>query len=180
MGTFIIIQGLIMGAGHSTGNISATDILVPGAGIIRKEPSFTLAGRLNTAADYMHMHPESRVILTGGLADGQLASEAQVMAWYLEDHGIEPNRIILEEESSNTLENITYSMTLIKQTENRELDEVLIITSDYHLLRTQMIARRAGLKAAGIRSVSPSGLYKQYAVREFFAIFKSMFFDWPH
>jgi uncharacterized SAM-binding protein YcdF (DUF218 family) len=179
VGTFMIIQGLIMTAGRWTGNISASDIIVPGAGIIRKEPSFTLAGRLDTAADYMHLHPESRAILTGGLADGQLASEAQVMAWYLEDRGIESSRIILEEQSSNTLENITHSMTLIKQAENRDLSEVLIITSDYHLLRTQMIARRAGLKAAGIRSLSPPDLYKQYAVREFFAIFKSMFLDGP-
>jgi len=178
-GVFLIVQGLILSAGLLTPPPETAYVLVPGAGIIRKEPSFTLARRLDQAAEFLQAHPDSRVILTGGLAEGQLASEAQVMAWYLEGLGIDNQRMIKEEQASNTLENIVYSQRLVEKRDHEQLDQILIITSDYHLLRAQMLARRAGLTAYGVRAPSPPGLYQEYAIREFFALFKSMVFDWP-
>lgn len=154
-------------------------LLVPGAGIIRREPSFTLARRLDTAISYLSVNPETKVIVSGGLSDGQLASEAQVMAWYLEKHDISAERILLEENASNTLENILFSKELIEHIQRQPLKEITIITSDYHMLRAQMLANRMGLKAVGVKSSSSLGLYQQYAVREYFAIFKSMLLDWP-
>jgi uncharacterized SAM-binding protein YcdF (DUF218 family) len=177
-GFFILIQSMIYLAGNIESNSVASTVLVPGAGIIRTEPSFTLAKRLDTAFAYLNAHPESIAILSGGKSHGQLASEAQVMAWYLERLGIDSRRLIMEELSSNTMENIRFSQELYETHEKQPLQEIMLITSDYHLLRAQMIARRSGLRAYGTRSVSPSGLYLEYAVREFFAIFKSMIFDW--
>ncbi|SMP44741.1 YdcF family protein [Anoxynatronum buryatiense] len=176
---FLATQGLLLVVSTSKDVPADVIALVPGAGIVRKEPSFTLAGRLDTAALFLKDRPNSTVVLTGGHSDGQLASEAQVMAWYLERHGIEPERMILEEKASNTLENITYAAELMNMQENHSLNAVLIITSDYHLLRSLMLARRFGFQAYGMEAHSPIGLYRKYAIREFFAIFKSMLFDWP-
>jgi uncharacterized SAM-binding protein YcdF (DUF218 family) len=177
-GFFILIQSMIYFAGTFETDPAISTILVPGAGIIRTEPSFTLSKRLDTAFEYLDAHPESIVILSGGKSHGQLASEAQVMQWYLERLGIESDRILKEEYASNTMENIHLSKKMYEEKKKQPLREIMLITSDYHLLRTKMIARRAGLRAYGLRSVSPPGLYQEYAVREFFAIFKSMFFDW--
>jgi len=176
---FLVTQGLLLATSTSRKVPSDVMALVPGAGIVRKEPSFTLAGRLNAAAVFLKQYPETSVVLTGGHSDGQLASEAQVMAWYLERHGIDSERLILEEKASNTLENITYAVEIMREIEHQPVEAVLIITSDYHLLRSLMLARRFGLRAYGITAASPAPLYRQYAVREFFAIFKSMIFDWP-
>lgn len=179
IGSFIMVQILIASAGKWNQHYTSEYLLVPGAGIIRKEPSFTLAGRLDTAIHYLLNNPETKVIVSGGLSDGQLASEAQVMAWYLEKHNIGSDRIILEEKASNTMENILFSKKQVEDLYNQSLNEIIIITSDYHMLRSQMIARRVGMTAEGIKSSSPPDLYQQYAVREYFAIFKSMLLDWP-
>ncbi|MEN1759086.1 YdcF family protein [Anoxynatronum sibiricum] len=177
--TFLVTQGLLLAVSTSKDVPADAIALVPGAGIIRKEPSFTLAGRLDTAALFLKDRPNSTVVLTGGHSDGQLASEAQVMAWYLERHGIDAERMILEEKASNTMENITYAVEMMNMQENHSGNAVLIITSDYHLLRSMMLARRYGLQVYGMEAHSPAALYRQYAIREFFAIFKSMLFDWP-
>ena len=178
-GSFLIVQGLIASTVQWHQNSSSEYLLVPGAGIIRREPSFTLARRLDTAIDYLNNHPGTKVIVSGGLSDGQLASEAQVMAWYLEKNDISPSRIILEEEASNTLENVVFSKKRLEELYHEPLRDIVIVTSDYHMLRVQMIAKRAGIKAGGFKSPSPANLYQQYATREFFAIFKSMLLDWP-
>ena len=179
VGSFLIVQGLIASACVWNQNPTSEYLLVPGAGIIRREPSFTLARRLDTAINYLNVNPEAKVIVSGGLSDGQLASEAQVMAWYLEKHDISAERILLEENASNTLENILLSKEKIELIHHKPLEEIIIITSDYHMLRAQMLANRMGIKAVGVKSSSPLGLYRQYAMREYFAIFKSMLLDWP-
>lgn len=179
LGSFLIVQSLIVTACMWNQKPTSNYLLVPGAGIIRREPSFTLARRLDTAISYLSVNPETKVIVSGGLSDGQLASEAQVMAWYLEKHDISAERILLEENASNTLENILFSKELIEHIQRQPLKEITIITSDYHMLRAQMLANRMGLKAVGVKSSSSLGLYQQYAVREYFAIFKSMLLDWP-
>lgn len=178
-GSFLIVQGLIASTAQWHQNDSPEYLLVPGAGIIRREPSFTLARRLDAAIDYLNNSPQTKVIVSGGLSDGQLASEAQVMAWYLEKNDISSDRIILEEQASNTLENVLFSKMRLEELYHEPLKEIVIVTSDYHMLRTQMIAKRVGIKAGGFKSPSPVNLYQQYATREFFAIFKSMLLDWP-
>ena len=178
IGLFIMIQLLIYTAGCYEPERGIAYILVPGAGIVRTEPSYTLAGRLDTAAEYLQAYPDSRVILSGGLASGQLASEAQVMAWYLEKKGVASERILLEEKASNTWENIVFSRDILYHLNGYYPEEILIVTSDYHLFRTQLLARRTGILTYGIASPSPPDLYREYALREFLALFKSMFIDW--
>ena len=174
---FAVVQILIFSAGRLPLSEEYAYIMVPGAGIVRTEPSVTLARRLDVAVEYMHLHPESRVIVSGGHSEGQLASEAQVMAWYLERMGIVPERIMKEENSSNTMENVAFTLDLLEEKKGMPVDQLLIVTSDYHLLRTQLLARRMNCQTRGIRAPSPSGLYRHYAFREFFAVFKSMIVD---
>ncbi|WP_176968238.1 YdcF family protein [Tindallia californiensis] len=173
-----MIQLMIIGTFLMAGNDQADDAVVLGAGIIRREPSYTLAKRLDYAAKYLEDNPSGMLITSGGKSDGQLASEAEVMMWYLEKKGISADRIILEEKSTNTLENIKYSMNQLNQRNDTKVTEIVIITSDYHLLRAQMIARRLGLNAYGIPAQSPPDLYWHYSIRESVAIFKSMLLDW--
>ncbi|SFI08542.1 Uncharacterized SAM-binding protein YcdF, DUF218 family [Tindallia magadiensis] len=178
IGVFFMVQLMIMGTFIMAGNDQADYAVVLGAGIIRREPSYTLAKRLDYAAKYLEDNPSGMLITSGGKSDGQLASEAEVMMWYLEKKGISADRIILEEKSTNTLENIKYSMNHLNQKNDAKVTEIVIITSDYHLLRAQMIARRLGFDAYGIPAQSPPSLYWHYSLRESVAIFKSMLLDW--
>lgn len=177
-GIFIIVQAMIMIAAMTAQDGNADYAIVLGAGIIRREPSYTLARRLDFAVEYLNHHPKGKVVVAGGRSEGQLASEAQVMKWYLEGQGIDPNRVLKEEQSTNTLENLRNGITLLRSQEGREIEEIVIITSDYHLFRAQLIGRRIGIKSYGISASSPSNLYWYYAAREFAALFKSLATDW--
>ena len=83
--------------------------------------------------------------------------------------GIEPERIIMEEVSTSTTENIQFSMDYI---EDLELP-VVIITSEYHVYRGMEIARKAGLvNVSGLRANPGPIMGLHYYVREAFAVLK--------
>ena len=178
-GIFGSIQAILMTTAHFSHEGSAEYAVVLGAGIVRKEPSYTLARRLDQAAVYLSQNPEASVVVSGGHSDGQLASEAQVMKWYLENRGIDSDRILKEEYATNSLENIELSIGLVEDATGERPEKILVITSDYHLLRAKLLARRMGIETYGIAADSPPHLYPYYAAREFAALFKSMMLDWP-
>ena len=69
----------------------------------------SLRTRLDAALDYLEAHPEIPVVLTGGTGYGEEISEAACMYDYLTAHGVEPGRLILEDQASNTAENFALS-----------------------------------------------------------------------
>lgn len=178
VGVLITLQVMIMTTAMTTHDEDVDYGIVLGAGIVRKEPSFTLARRLDLAVEYLNSHPKGKVVVAGGHSEGQLASEAQVMKWYLESQGIDSKRIMMEDQSTNTFENIKKSIEIIQFQEGIEADKIVIITSDYHLFRAQLIGRRVGVDPYGMKATSPSNLYWYYAARETVALFKSMVTDW--
>ena len=82
-------------------------------------------------------------------------------------------RLLLEEQSTSTAENLMYSMRVL---ENAGLDTtgiVAIVTNDFHLFRAQLIARDVGMAAIGIPAELPWWwLNANYYVRDFFALGK--------
>ena len=87
----------------------------------------------------------------------------------VEQKGIDPARIRLEERSTNTYENIRYSMEIIRQ--EGLCDGVAIATQEFHQYRASAMARQAGASAVGaITCHSPLHLLLCYWVRECAAI----------
>ncbi|RQD70498.1 MAG: YdcF family protein [Tindallia sp. MSAO_Bac2] len=175
---FILVQAMIMVTILTADDGGADYAVVLGAGIIRREPSYTLARRLDSAVDFLNAYPDRHVVVSGGRSEGQLASEAQVMKWYLEGQKVPSEQILKEEESTNTLENIRNSVEALEKHKGINVEKIVIITSDYHMFRAQLIGRRIGVETHGITASSPTSLYWYYAMREFAAIFKSMISDW--
>jgi uncharacterized SAM-binding protein YcdF (DUF218 family) len=147
-------------------------VLVLGGGTKNNKPGAVLKGRLDQALAYTKDHPDLSFVVSGGLGFGKTASEGSIMKNYLIEHGIEPDRIAIEEKATSTYENLLYTKELIKPT-----DHVLIVTSDFHLFRTKMIAERLGIKAEGLGSPLRISSIPQAHVREYFAIIKSYFAD---
>ena len=69
---------------------------------------------------------------------------------YLIANGLDESRIILEDKSKDTIENIANALEYIGNDK-----EVLVISSNYHVFRAKMIAGKVGLKAAGLGSKAP-------------------------
>jgi uncharacterized SAM-binding protein YcdF (DUF218 family) len=125
-------------------------LIVLGAALHGDRVTWVLSNRLDTAAAYLTAHPETTVIVSGGQGSGEDIPEAAGMQRYLiERCGIDPDRILVEDRSTSTLENFAFSKALIE----RELGadkKIAFVTTDFHVFRAGRVARTAGLTAPGI------------------------------
>lgn len=150
-------------------------VLVLGARILDEDtPCKVLENRLISAIIYLQKFENSKVIVSGGTGIDEPISEGYVMKKYLINHGIDKHRIFVEDLSTNTFENLKNTKQILK-----DVDEILIITSKYHLFRSKILARRVGFrKIYLIGSEVHGGSRQKNIIREIFAIIKSIFFDW--
>ena len=148
-------------------------VVVLGAQINGDQPSLTLKKRLDRAYEYMTEHPQATVFVSGGQGPDETQTEASVMAAYLERRGIAPERIVREEQASDTRENLIFSAELA-QARGVDTASVLIITSDFHMARAKYIARTLGMTPYGLTSATvPWVLKVNYELREVFAFVKA-------
>ena len=148
-------------------------VVVLGAQINGDQPSLTLKKRLDRAYEYMTEHPQATVFVSGGQGPDETQTEASVMAAYLERRGIAPERIVREEQASDTRENLIFSAELA-QARDVDTGSVLIITSDFHMARAKYIARTLGMTPYGLTSATvPWVLKVNYELREVFAFVKA-------
>lgn len=111
------------------------------------QPTQELRARVREAAKaYRAFAPDRvRIIPCGGVTPGHTRSEADVMAALLLEEGVSQEDILLENESQTTIENFRNAARIL----GKEKARVLVVTSDYHIRRSVMTARRAGLRAKG-------------------------------
>lgn len=145
-------------------------LLVLGAGAPGGVASPVLAQRLDKAFALAQRYPLAPVVVSGGRGLGQQPSEARVMADYLQQRGLPVQRIVLEERSTSTHENIIFSAQQLAPLGFTSSSPVLIVTSDFHTLRALRIARKAGWTHAQA-AAAPTPLYVRYHswLREYFA-----------
>lgn len=147
--------------------------IVLGAALWNNQPSPALAERLDQAIDLYKKGQIDYLILSGGLGNDQI-TEAQGMKNYLTQRGLPSNRLILEDQSSNTKENLLHSEQIIRK---NKWGEVYLITHDYHMHRALAYAKRAGIQAAPA-PVHSSVLWMPYhKTRECLALIKLKMFN---
>ena len=146
-------------------------IVVLGSGTPKGQPSPALRARLDTAHALAAAHPHAWVVVSGGVDFGETLSEGEVMGNYLRQQGLDPARILQEERSTSTQENLRFSLPVLQAHGfNQQAHTLLLVTSDFHALRARLIARREGY--SHIQSASaPTPLPQRYAawLREYFA-----------
>jgi len=131
------------------GNVSNTDhtedvVIVLGAGVHGERVSAPLARRLDTAIAYWNENPNAIIIVTGGLGNRASITEAEAMSRYLIARGIPPDRILLEDRSTTTYENLVFANEILSARFPDGFRSVLI-TNDFHIYRAVGTARQAGL-----------------------------------
>lgn len=140
---FLGTEALIIGTGIHTPKPGADYVIVLGAQVRGTKPSYNLRERLDAAYEYLKANPETKVILSGGQGADEEISEAQSMAEYLTEKGVGPERMILEDASTNTEENLKFSKALIGDFEQKN-PRVILATNSFHVFRSVRIARRQG------------------------------------
>lgn len=161
----------IVRASRGTEEPTSPYLIVLGAGVNGTTPSLSLRERINAAYDYLTAHPQVTAIVSGGQGSGEDITEAQCMQRELTAMGIDPARIWLEERSTSTLENLKYSLALIQEKTGTVPASAVVISSEYHLYRTSMIAGWLGLEAELVPAKTTYiAIRVNYYLREIFAV----------
>ncbi len=146
--TTLSIIIMLLGINFNTKN--ADYVLVLGYQLNNNQMSETLEYRLDKAYEYSQNNKDSILVLCGGITRENTVSEADVMCDYLINKGLDENRIKLEKESTDTIENINNSLTYIDKD-----SKIVIISSNYHVFRAKQICNTVGIEAKSIGSKAP-------------------------
>ena len=171
---FVVIEGMIIAESAKQPKEEADYLIVLGAKVNGTTPSLILQYRINKAAEYMKKHPDTQAIVSGGQGADEGISEAEAMKNGLLSYGIAADRILVEDQSTSTKENLDYSKEILtKAGENVKESKVIVVTTDFHVLRAVGIAREAGYEQVeGLAAKSVWYLMPTNYVREFMAVLK--------
>lgn len=155
---------------------------------IRKDgtPTPLLRGRIERALTFAKAQKAETgkvpvFVLSGGQGADECVSEAECMRRYLSEQGVPEEQMLLEDKSTDTAENMTFSKKLILDrvrpgkeapqgywpTLNDPEASVAFSTTNYHVFRSGLKARRVKLRAQGMGCKSKWYFWPNAAVREF-------------
>lgn len=180
--SFIIIEALIIRYGSTRNSEKPDYVVILGAGLNGEVPSLTLSQRLKASLELLELLPEeTRIIVSGGQGPGETITEAEAMKRYLVQHGISEDRIIKEDKSTNTKENLIFTRRLIREIDSKENIKITIVTSNFHMFRSRTLAKEVGFDEVQSWSapIHPL-LIPTYYVREYLAIVKGLILNWRH
>ena len=126
--------------------VSKSTVIVLGCRVYGEQPSLMLKERLDAAYEYLVTNPGAVCILSGGQGQGENISEAECMYRYLLDRGISSDRLMKEDKSTSTRENLAFSKTILDEALGNDYRTV-IITNDYHILRAESLAEKEGFSS---------------------------------
>lgn len=182
LGTFLVIEGFILYYAQKEPEKSPDVLLLLGARLYGTVPSPALKNRLDRAVEYLRTHPDTLVIVSGGLGRGEEIPEALAMKTYLLEEGIKAHQILVEDRSYNTYENISFSLEILEaHLEERQVDDLLIgvVTNDFHIFRSTQTARDFGLNAVGLPAKTPPSILLKSYLREYLSVLKYFILDRP-
>ncbi len=150
--------------------MAARAIIILGSGTPHCIASPTLMARLDEGMALARQWPPAWVVVSGGRDFLRQCREADIMADYLIAHGLAPDRLIREDRSTSTEENLRFSRRLLEKKGVSAADPLVLVTSDFHLMRAKRIAQKVGFGAV-VGAAAPTPLYLRYNawLREYFA-----------
>ena len=132
-----------------------------------------LKGRIDAALNFYEKQKNAsgkvlKFVTSGGQGESEPISESRCMKNYLMEHGIKEDEIIEEDQSTSTYENMLYSKEKIDE-ENKEA-KISFATSNFHVFRAGIFARRVKMRATGIGAKTKWYFWPNAAVREFIGL----------
>ena len=173
----LVTHALILRHFHDAPGPGLDYAIVLGAQVFDSGPGYTLVTRLDAACAYLSANPQTYCITCGGQGRNEPMTEACASAEYLIERGIDSARIVREESSHSTFQNLSNAVALVDPMH----DSVGVVTNDYHLFRALLLARKAGfVRPVGIAAKAPARFPVNNTVRESFALAKDLFLTSLH
>lgn len=152
-------------------------IVLLGGGVEKRataEPGLFSYSRIVAAAELYGQcrsaGADCKILISGGAPQHAGASEAEVYRGVLSRLGIDGADIIAETESRNTFQNAQFTSAILAQ---RQVDRVILVTSAFHLQRSELYFRHFGVTATPVRSdylsarISPLPLAFNFVAADF-------------
>lgn len=165
---FFMIEGMMLVFNFNHKIKKADGIIVLGAGLDKDKIPLSLQYRLDACITYFKTY-SIPIVVSGGQGKNEWISEAKAMKDYLILHHIPNDKIIIEDKSTSTYENLKFSQIYFSKS-----DKLVIITNGFHLMRSLYIARKLHINAIGYAAKNNIITYPLYAFREFFAFLKNL------
>lgn len=138
-------------------------IVVLGCAIFKDKVPPLLASRVEKGIELYRKNPDSILIFSGGQGQGEDMAEAEAMAEYALKKGVDPSRILIENQSKDTYENLMYSRMKMEEPVKR----VAIVTTSYHVFRALILAKKQGIRCVGYGSQTKWYFTLNALIREF-------------
>jgi uncharacterized SAM-binding protein YcdF (DUF218 family) len=146
-------------------------VIVLGAGLTSGDRvGRLLAARLDCGREALERigTAQARLVVSGGQGSDERISEAAAMAEYLAAHGVDRSRILLEDRSTTTAENLLYSCEVL--TEHHIEPPVAVVSNSFHAFRAALFMHRQGLDGYALGAPTPSYYWPSAMIREFAAV----------
>lgn len=150
-------------------------IIILGAGLLNgNEVSPLLASRIDRAIDFYQTQINSGqkhplIICSGGQGGDERIPEGVAMRDYVLQKNINPDDVVAEDKSVNTIQNFAFSKKIV---DRYQLDpnNGIFVSNNYHIYRATDYAKSAGMKISGIGSKTSGFFLPNAIIREFIAI----------
>lgn len=166
---FLTCEGFVLRGFGSCAPEGLDYLIVLGAQVREDGPSAVLKYRLDAAADYLRENESTLCIVTGGKGETEPVSEGEGMKQYLVSQGVDPSRVIVEDQARNTVQNIQFSKQLMTSPDA----STALVTNNFHVTRATALARKQGLtNVYAIAAPSDPVYLPNNMFREFFGLTK--------
>lgn len=147
-------------------------VIVLGSGLINGERvSKLLAQRIDKGIKvYQKSGHTCKIIMSGGQGPDEKISEAQAMKKYAVANGVLEKDILLEDTSTNTMENLHNSQKILQEREGKH--DTAVVTSQYHVLRVNVYAKYLQFPITGISAPTASYYWPTAMTREYAGLVK--------
>ena len=167
LAAFLFLELPILRDARTDPNPEADYIIVLGAQVRGTEPSWSMQDRLAAALEYLNAYPNAKAVVSGGQGPDEGCSEAEAMRTWLTAQGVAPERILLEDRSESTQENLSNSFEIIAADGGDVTEGVGIVTSEYHLYRAKRMAQALGARPIGVAAKTEFVIMRvNYFIRE--------------
>lgn len=141
-------------------------LIVLGAKVNGDQLSKALLYRAETALNYWENNQSTIIVVTGGQGKGEDMTEASALMHYFMENGVPEDRILIEDQSISTYENLLFTKELFS------IKEAVIVSNDFHLYRAIEMARTLKITAYPLAANTPKSVKFVLYLREYAAILK--------
>lgn len=150
-----VALSLIAGGAKSDAAGGGDYMVILGCGLDGAAPGKCLLSRLDTALAYLNENTGTTVIVSGGQGNNEDVTEAQAMETYLVQHGISADRIIQENRSHSTYQNLVFSKEILDDRFGPGEKRIVLVSNDFHLYRAKFMAERLGYFVTTLSAPTP-------------------------